>query len=795
MKYFYFIAAFFLPMQIFAQQTIQFSSNTWPVGSGTCPTGLTWVSLYANVSGLNPATDSIDFYVDFGDGYDTLRRLPVQVGSFNQQFANWGAQHTYLSSGVYSPVCIGTTPNGTADTIVMTNGFMLPATCNNLRGHVYRDADQNCVRNSGDDSLYSQAVQIRVSGSDFYWSALTDTDGYFESSLIPGYSYEINFRGAQNLYVPLECVPNDTFVFTATGNDTVDLGLTGSPLLNITDFTDSLGPVCYGTGDVSFYSHIYYFGDDSVMALKVYIDYGDGNDTLYTRPIYYYTSQYHKQIQLYNVHHYPSTGVYSVMVIVTDTTTGMADTLFKYNEVELEDSCGNISGRVFMDSNADCIFTNADDSLQNVLVYLEQNQQVILGDFTDASGRYSFDVAPGQYDVMINTIIPGSGYQMTCNTTATRTVTAVQLGTVTEDFGMVCATSLYDDGSFLGGHGMRPGSVNAKLFPYIYHNFCNNGSGTATVILDPLTTYIGSSDTSIQYTVNGNTISWPYTAAFNNYPYWEQQPYLILGVDTAAQIGDTVCFTMIITPTVQDNNPANDTFYLCQAVNNSYDPNAKEVYPNGPGGNGHVAPNTELLYKIYFQNTGNDTAYNIAIMDTLDPNLDITSLQVIGFSHQAYAETIGTNVLRFNFNGIYLPDSTTNEPLSHGWVMYKIKMLPGLANGTVINNTADIYFDFNAPVITNTTQTIVDWILSTKELSTGEPSLYPVPADEEITIESETEMSGTIQILDLSGRMVRSESVNGKRAKLYTGDLANGTYIVTILDGNTLMKKKIVIQH
>jgi hypothetical protein len=58
-------------------------------------------------------------------------------------------------------------------------------------------------------------------------------------------------------------------------------------------------------------------------------------------------------------------------------------------------------------------------------------------------------------------------------------------------------------------------------------------------------------------------------------------------------------------------------------------------------------------------------------------------------------------VLTIRFDNILLPDSTSDEPNSHGVVKYTLHLRGGLAPGTAIPNTAAIYFDFNDPVVTN----------------------------------------------------------------------------------------------
>jgi uncharacterized repeat protein (TIGR01451 family) len=117
----------------------------------------------------------------------------------------------------------------------------------------------------------------------------------------------------------------------------------------------------------------------------------------------------------------------------------------------------------------------------------------------------------------------------------------------------------------------------------------------------------------------------------------------------------------------------------------------KEVYPV------NVLPGYDdwFTYTIHFQNTGNAPAFNIRLRDTLDANLDINSFEVRGYSHPAQISLNG-NILTVRFNNIMLPDSTTDYEGSMGYFQYRIKPLPNLPLGTQIENTAYIYFDYNA---------------------------------------------------------------------------------------------------
>jgi hypothetical protein len=142
----------------------------------------------------------------------------------------------------------------------------------------------------------------------------------------------------------------------------------------------------------------------------------------------------------------------------------------------------------------------------------------------------------------------------------------------------------------------------------------------------------------------------------------------------------------------------------CQIIIGSYDPNDKQAVPRGIGEQHIVAKNEEIEFTVRFQNTGNADAINIFILDTLDlEHLDFSTLRMGIASHEYTTELTG-NVLRLNFDNIHLPDSSSNEPASHGFVKYHIRTKSNLNGGETISNTANIYFDYNAPITTNTTQ-------------------------------------------------------------------------------------------
>jgi uncharacterized repeat protein (TIGR01451 family) len=230
----------------------------------------------------------------------------------------------------------------------------------------------------------------------------------------------------------------------------------------------------------------------------------------------------------------------------------------------------------------------------------------------------------------------------------------------------------------------------------------------------------------------------------------------------------------------------------CVMVTNSFDPNDKLVYPRGWGSNGNVEPGTEFKYTIRFQNTGTDTAFKVVLVDTLDPNLDIASLQIGNASHNYTFKVSGKGrpVLTWTFDNILLPDSGRNQEASNGFVSFSIRTKATAPVGTRLENFADIYFDFNDPIRTNTTVNtlwqptytpgVLDTVFVTevkKQLATKTLSIRPNPAQDVLTVHLPEGNTGQLEITDLQGRILRTtQIVSGQGFSIK--DLKPGVYFL-----------------
>jgi len=240
----------------------------------------------------------------------------------------------------------------------------------------------------------------------------------------------------------------------------------------------------------------------------------------------------------------------------------------------------------------------------------------------------------------------------------------------------------------------------------------------------------------------------------------------------------------------------------CREVLASFDPNDKTGYPLGYDDENFIQESTQLEYVIRFQNTGTFTARRVVLRDTLSQFLDPTTVVAGSSSHPYTFEMIGDGVLKFTFDEIMLPDSATNESASQGFVKFKINQRTDNEIGTIINNTAAIYFDFNEPIITNETMHTVGeaFFTSLEYLVVGNDeisaSVYPNPFGAVATIEiKEYDFTrGHFELFDITGRSVHMQEVDSPIFTFERNSLPAGTYAFTItLDETKAIVGKLVI--
>ena len=222
----------------------------------------------------------------------------------------------------------------------------------------------------------------------------------------------------------------------------------------------------------------------------------------------------------------------------------------------------------------------------------------------------------------------------------------------------------------------------------------------------------------------------------------------------------------------------------CREAIGSYDPNDKTAFPTGYGSEHFIKADQQLEYLIRFQNTGTDTAFTVMIQDVLDPNLDLTSFQPQRASHDYEVIFLENDTIQFIFNNILLPDSTTNQIESNGYIRFKISPEADIALGTVLKNEAAIFFDFNEPIITNEVFHTIgdDFVLTnTNFISAIKPEVitYPNPTNGEwfLSIKNVEEYGDLNLVLtDALGRPVIEKAVGDESVRVDISAFSSGVY-------------------
>ena len=433
-----------------------------------------------------------------------------------------------------------------------------------------------------------------------------------------------------------------------------------------------------------------------------------------------------------------------------------------------------LSAKVFCDANGNGVFNNGESLLVNapVTIWLQNQQNPMLSSITllsDSSGLVYY--CGQQFTSTIVTASLSTAWLQSNGYTMQNPLLTLVLGTPTSS-----STPVGNFAVNCGGT-TTPACVDlwTTVTPWIgYHqgvtnyiklNWGNYGPGIAGAYQVTLTFPVGvtvntSSIANSNYTISGNTITWNLnnsTTPFNTYDV------ITFNTPTGIASGVQHNFTSTIVPLgiiSNDCNTTNNAGNLLQIVGNSYDPNVK-IVDRGIQYNGlsfdsesiEYSTDDLLTYTICFQNTGTAPAQNIYIIDTISSLLDLSTLRIIEATHAMQVVHLGNGIYRFEFPQIWLADSTTNEPLSHGHFVYSIKEKPGNALGSQVKNTAYIYFDWNAPIITNTTLLTNTDLQGVDETSMEQTIIYPNPTSDQLTISS-LETISTYKIIDNLGRII-----------------------------------------
>jgi PKD domain len=435
-------------------------------------------------------------------------------------------------------------------------------------------------------------------------------------------------------------------------------------------------------------------GTNFTGASSTYLHNGTGN---YIFPTSWSVASANNVIANYNIPLGATLGSYDVVVAnVGFYTLASGFSIFPGGYVG---NYGQVTGRVYNDVNGNCIFDTGDSPLWNRVIEILPGPYYAMSDF---QGNYSVWLPLGTYSVGLPMNPP---YTTTCPPTGVITANLVTAGQVLAGQNFGAAALPYTDGILNQcGALLRPGFSSLQFV-----NAHNSGTlpitaGVIKCLKPSFTTFV--SGNPAPNNIVGDTLFWDtgIIAVAQNFTVT-----FTLQTPSNIPLGTIYSIPTWLETTPTDQLPLDNHRATLRTITGAYDPNEKRVsLPNGQNADGDILPTDSILYyEVHFQNTGTDTAFNVFIRDTLDiAHLDISTFRMLGATHNYQVHFSGNSgELEVTFPNILLPDSGANLAGSNGYFAYQIHRRANLPVTTVISNSAAIYFDFNVPVITNTTQT------------------------------------------------------------------------------------------
>lgn len=453
-------------------------------------------------------------------------------------------------------------------------------------------------------------------------------------------------------------------------------------------------------------------------------------------------------------------GVYGTNCYFTDTIV----------VPETTEPCGSLSGIVFADVDDDCAQDGGEPGLPFRVLSVEPGGHLAM---TASDGTYAREYLYNSYtlDAALE------GYSSDCTTLPAAftldagTPTAVIDLPMSPTFGPDLSVQVYMNGAVPGFAHDEYIHV-ANVGPYTFTNV------VLDLYYDPILTY---SDCTIDPDLaEAGHLQWVIAdmAAFSAF---DVVPMFMVPAD-AGLIGTVLTSDATITLDSPDSNTDNDSDQATRTITGSYDPNDKlvETSTRQSASIYYLGEDTYVDYTIRFQNTGTGPAYNVYLLDTVSPLLDLTTFSILAASHDFEASLNDPRVLRFDFANIMLPDSGSDMAGSQGFISFRLRPVNNLAIGQQLVNAADIYFDFNEPIRTNDAVLNVEESTGLNETEATALVVYPNPVMDVLLID----LTGgvlRVDVLGADGRLVYSQRAIAGTNQLDTRALTPGAYSIRVL--------------
>lgn len=446
-----------------------------------------------------------------------------------------------------------------------------------------------------------------------------------------------------------------------------------------------------------------------------------------------------------------------------------------------------ITGKVFEDLDSNCTLNNGEETLMNVPVYLKNFGT----DLTYWDGTYSFKVPAGTY-TLEQLPLYNSHFSPCQQVSQPITVSSVYSGCKqTYDFANI--TIPFHDVAIFPYSYQSPVPGHYFTYNLTVKNIGNRNEtkADATLFDDSRLNFIQSFP-AVNAAGGGHyKPANPLVIAKNSSRTFQMQYFTPtnLTIGTPLYYRDSAAYsTPISSRWLDEATPWNNIIEYYNTVTTSFDPNHKNVYPQGEGPEGDLSlEHKKFTYVVQFENNGTANADKVVVIDSLDADLDWSSFRLLDASHNVKTFVDEKGVVTFTFDNINLAYTPVGEynALAQGYVAYTVNAKSTVQIGTKLENFADIYFDYNAPVRTNTT--INTYTKNSGVQSVGDMDyslvLYPNPNSGvmQLIVPESLGTDLTLEIYNLQGQVVDKTKNFNPSSSISTEQLPSGIYILKVM--------------
>lgn len=692
-----------------------------------------------------------------------------------------------------------------SDITVVGSGFAMQVdysgSCAPISAMIYAIAQVDCNNDGVVDSTLNNGIPIVVYSSTNSYSGITQNGSFMIQNMVAGtYSVSVDPNWLNSNGYVLNSFNPSSLTITSGGAYTFSLSLgcaTNSSLqcLSGTVFYDLNG------------NGMWELGENAVSNAALNVTYNGQSYLAYTTTAGNYSLTYNG-----NTGDSVWVGINANWLNANGCNSSMANGFYVLSTpcslgappipVNLGVNCGSnlptncYSGYVFCDANNNGVMNAGEAPIPFAPVYLgvspTSNSSVTV--YTDSTGYFSYCGPIGTSNIAVGWLnSQWLGYQGYTSTSSLITL----VGSTSSNnqpvfFAVNCGgtpcTDLWTTVTPWIGYYQNT-TAHIKL------NWGNYGPVAAgnyqlTLTFPAGVTVNTASIQNTGYVISGNTITWNLSNLSNTFSSYD---YISFQIPGGLVNGAQHYFTSTISPVIStDCNSQNNAGSLLQLLGNSYDPNDKNVQRSDNYISMPTLVSTEtidaaqqdvLTYTIRFQNTGTAPAQNIFILDTLSSNLDWTTFSLVQSSHPIQVFHQSNGLVRFEFNQIWLADSTSNEPESHGELVYRISEKNTCLAGCDIENTAYIYFDWNDAIVTNTTYNINENLSGINDNLLQGVGVYPNPSNDKIYLKGIEEAE--FVIVDLTGKEM-IHGISSSNRSIDISSLSVGSYLMNVKSENGL---------